>query len=59
MILMVRQQRAFVCPEASDDAGKKDEAFAKASQGIKTPPKKKQPQVKIPRGGSKGRTRLY
>lgn len=58
MILTIRQQKAFVCPEVSDDTKKKEEAFAKASQGLKTLPKKKQPQVKVPRGGSRGRIRF-
>jgi hypothetical protein len=57
MIFMVRQQRAFVCPEVPKDAAKKAEAFAQASQGIKAPPKKKQAHYKKPRGGSRGRFR--
>ena len=57
MILMVRQQRAFVCPDVPKDDPSKTDAFAKASQGIKIPPKKKQAQYKKPRGGSRGRFR--
>ena len=59
MILMVRQQKGFVCPDTAAGKEKSAEAFSKAAEGLKVPVKKKQAQAQVPRGGSKGKTRLY
>jgi hypothetical protein len=54
-----QQLKSFVCPDThTKDERQREDAFAKASQGLKVPHKKKQAQVRIPRGGSKGRVRV-
>jgi hypothetical protein len=54
-----QQLKPFVCPDTdTKDGRQREDAFAQASRGIKVPPKKKQAQVRIPRGGSKGRVRV-
>jgi len=58
MILMVKKGATFVSPEMHDQA-QAGEAFAQAAKDCKVPKPKKQPQPRVPRGGSKGRTRLF
>ncbi len=57
MIFMVRQQKAFVCPDVPKEKEQKEKVFAEAVKGIKMP--KKQPQKQTPRGGSRGRSKFW
>lgn len=52
MVLIVRQQKAFVCPEKPEDT----RALEEEAKKFKVPPAKKQPQVRVPRGGMRGRS---
>jgi hypothetical protein len=59
MVFIIRRQKTFVCPEVPADKEKLAATFADAARGIRTPVEKKESQVRIPRGGSKGQRRFY